>query len=218
MQRMNEEDRRVIGGVDAHADTHQAAALDDRGMLLGTKVVRSVGRGLPGVAGVAAWVRGDRSGRGRVDRLLRGRSDPPPARRGRAGARGQPAARTHAPATRQDRRDRCRARRTPRAQPPQPGKAEADHRDRRGDPAAARRPRERGEVTLGRDAAARRSDPHRSQRASRAARRTQDAEGPGRALPAPATRPQPAQRPDQRREARAAQPGTTHRAPRRRDR
>ncbi|HEX8159221.1 MAG TPA: hypothetical protein VF526_17690, partial [Solirubrobacteraceae bacterium] len=27
----------VIGGVDAHTDTHQAAALDDRGALLGTE-------------------------------------------------------------------------------------------------------------------------------------------------------------------------------------
>jgi len=33
---MNQEDRRVIGGVDAHADTHHAAVLDDRGQLLGT--------------------------------------------------------------------------------------------------------------------------------------------------------------------------------------
>ena len=37
MQSMTEEDRRVIGGVDAHADTHHAAALDDRGALLGTR-------------------------------------------------------------------------------------------------------------------------------------------------------------------------------------
>jgi len=37
MQSMNEEGRRVIGGVDAHAATHHAAALDDRGALLGTK-------------------------------------------------------------------------------------------------------------------------------------------------------------------------------------
>ena len=37
MHRMNEELRRVIGGVDSHADTHHAAALDDRGGLLGTK-------------------------------------------------------------------------------------------------------------------------------------------------------------------------------------
>jgi transposase len=37
MQSMNEDGRRVIGGVDAHAETHHAAALDDRGGLLGTE-------------------------------------------------------------------------------------------------------------------------------------------------------------------------------------
>lgn len=37
MQIMNEDDRRVIGGVDSHADTHHAAALDDRGAPLGSK-------------------------------------------------------------------------------------------------------------------------------------------------------------------------------------
>lgn len=37
MQSMNQKDRRVIGGIDAHAETHHAAALDDRGGLLATK-------------------------------------------------------------------------------------------------------------------------------------------------------------------------------------
>jgi hypothetical protein len=37
MHSMNQEVRRVIGGVDSHADTHQAAALDERGRLLGSK-------------------------------------------------------------------------------------------------------------------------------------------------------------------------------------
>ena len=37
MHSMTENDRRVIGGVDAHADTHHAAALDSRGGLLGSK-------------------------------------------------------------------------------------------------------------------------------------------------------------------------------------
>lgn len=37
MDSMNHDDRRVIGGVDAHADTHHAAALDDRGGLLGVR-------------------------------------------------------------------------------------------------------------------------------------------------------------------------------------
>ena len=37
MHSMKQEVRRVIGGVDSHADTHHAAALDERGCLLGTK-------------------------------------------------------------------------------------------------------------------------------------------------------------------------------------
>lgn len=37
MHSMNQEIRRVIGGVDSHADTHHVAALDDRGCLLGSK-------------------------------------------------------------------------------------------------------------------------------------------------------------------------------------
>ena len=37
MLSMNQEVRRVIGGVDSHADAHHAAALDERGRLLGTK-------------------------------------------------------------------------------------------------------------------------------------------------------------------------------------
>jgi transposase len=36
MHSMTQENTIVIGGVDAHADTHQVAALDDRGGLLGT--------------------------------------------------------------------------------------------------------------------------------------------------------------------------------------
>src|SRR5215217_1760429 len=34
---MHDEELVVIGGVDAHADTHEAAALDQRGALLGTE-------------------------------------------------------------------------------------------------------------------------------------------------------------------------------------
>jgi transposase len=37
MHSMNQEVRYVIGGVDSHADTHHAAALDEHGCLLGTK-------------------------------------------------------------------------------------------------------------------------------------------------------------------------------------
>jgi transposase len=37
MQSMTQQDAVVVGGVDAHADTHHAAALDQRGALLSTK-------------------------------------------------------------------------------------------------------------------------------------------------------------------------------------
>ncbi len=36
MHSMTQEDTLVVGGVDAHADTHHAAALDQRGALLST--------------------------------------------------------------------------------------------------------------------------------------------------------------------------------------
>lgn len=54
MQIMNEDTRRVIGGVDAHADTHHAAALDDRGVLLGTK---SFPVSASGYRELLAWLR-----------------------------------------------------------------------------------------------------------------------------------------------------------------
>lgn len=54
MQIMNEDDRRVIGGVDAHADTHHAAALDDRGALLETK---SFTVSASGYRELLAWLR-----------------------------------------------------------------------------------------------------------------------------------------------------------------
>jgi transposase len=44
---------RVIGGVDSHADTHHAAALDDRGALLGT---RSFGVSAAGYRELLAWL------------------------------------------------------------------------------------------------------------------------------------------------------------------
>ena len=50
---MNQQDRRVIGGVDAHADTHHAAVLDDRGALLGTK---SFGVSAAGYRELLAWL------------------------------------------------------------------------------------------------------------------------------------------------------------------
>jgi transposase len=59
---MNEDGRRVIGGVDAHADTHHAAALDDRGALLATK---SFPVSTSGYRGLLAWLQGF----GAVDRV-----------------------------------------------------------------------------------------------------------------------------------------------------
>jgi transposase len=54
MQSMNQQDvRRVVGGVDSHADTHHAAALDDRGGLLGT---RSFGVSAAGYRELLAWL------------------------------------------------------------------------------------------------------------------------------------------------------------------
>ena len=37
---MKQQDALVVGGVDAHADTHYAAALDERGALLAEKSFR----------------------------------------------------------------------------------------------------------------------------------------------------------------------------------
>jgi transposase len=54
MQSMTEEARRVIGGVDAHADTHHAAALDERGALLGSRSFTVSSRGY---GELLAWLR-----------------------------------------------------------------------------------------------------------------------------------------------------------------
>lgn len=59
---MNEDGRRVIGGVDAHADTHHAAALDDRGQLLGA---RSFAVSAAGYSELLAWLQGF----GELDRI-----------------------------------------------------------------------------------------------------------------------------------------------------
>ncbi|MDX6704257.1 MAG: transposase, partial [Solirubrobacteraceae bacterium] len=61
MQSMNEQGRRVIGGVDAHTETHHAAALDDRGALLATK---SFEVSAAGYVQLLAWLRSF----GKVDR------------------------------------------------------------------------------------------------------------------------------------------------------
>ncbi|HVP02921.1 MAG TPA: IS110 family transposase [Solirubrobacteraceae bacterium] len=62
MQSMTENDRRVIGGVDAHADTDHAAVLDYRGALLGS---RSFTVSAAGYRELLAWLEGF----GEVDRV-----------------------------------------------------------------------------------------------------------------------------------------------------
>jgi transposase len=54
VQSMNHDERRVIGGVDAHADTHHVAALDDRGALLATE---SFAVSAAGYRELLAWLR-----------------------------------------------------------------------------------------------------------------------------------------------------------------
>jgi transposase len=60
MHSMTQEHAVVVGGVDAHADAHHAAALDWRGALLGTK---SFATTTPGYRGLLDWL----SGFGEVD-------------------------------------------------------------------------------------------------------------------------------------------------------
>ena len=55
MPRMKHTDRSVIGGVDTHAESHQAAVLDERGRLLGTaEFATSIG----GYQQLLDWLRG----------------------------------------------------------------------------------------------------------------------------------------------------------------
>jgi transposase len=60
MNSMQDSDVVVIGGVDAHTDTHEAAALDQRGALLGTETFATT---FAGYAALLDWLRGF----GRVD-------------------------------------------------------------------------------------------------------------------------------------------------------
>lgn len=60
MDSMQDTETVVIGGVDAHSDTHEVAALDDRGALLGTETFRTT---FAGYAGLLDWLRAF----GRVD-------------------------------------------------------------------------------------------------------------------------------------------------------
>jgi len=62
VQSMNHGMRRVIGGVDAHADSHHAAVLDDRGALLGSE---SFAASRAGYRQLLAWLRSH----GELDRV-----------------------------------------------------------------------------------------------------------------------------------------------------
>jgi hypothetical protein len=163
---VHSEQRRVIGGVDAHTDTHHAAALDDRGALLGS---RSFPVSAAGYRELLAWLESfgalDRIGVESTGSFAAG-LDAASRRRRRAGARSTSPTRTSAGGAERP------TRWTPSWQPDTRSarRAEADDRDRRGDPPAARRSRQRGEVAFGGDAAARRSDRHRPERTPRAAR------------------------------------------------
>ena len=53
MDGMQDSETVVVGGVDAHSDTHDAAALDDRGALLGTKTFTTT---FAGYAGLLDWL------------------------------------------------------------------------------------------------------------------------------------------------------------------
>jgi transposase len=55
MHSMDQQDVLVVGGVDAHADTHHAAALDERGALLATESFPTT---TPGYAALLDWLCG----------------------------------------------------------------------------------------------------------------------------------------------------------------
>ncbi len=55
MHSMTQDDVLVVGGVDSHADTHHAAALDSRGALLATKSFPTT---TPGYRDLLSWLRG----------------------------------------------------------------------------------------------------------------------------------------------------------------
>src|SRR5260221_11651363 len=89
MAMSNVETRAIPGGVDTHADTHVAAALDPVGGLLG---VREFPVTAAGYASLLGWLGGFGTVclAGRGHRQLRRRPGPPPVRRWRAGRRGRP--------------------------------------------------------------------------------------------------------------------------------
>ena len=146
MDSMTDRRARVIGGVDAHTDTHDAAALDERGALLATRPSRPTS---PAIAQLLAGSRafGERRAVGvESTGCLRRRPGALPA--SRAASRvlevNQPHAHTRRRRGKSDPIDaELAARHVLAGEPPVIPKRH--ERDRRGDPPAARRPRRRGE-------------------------------------------------------------------------
>jgi hypothetical protein len=86
MDSMQDTEVLVIGGVDAHSDTHEAAVLDGRGALLGTGTFKTTFAGYAGLLDcLHAFGRGRR--RGRVDQRLWRRQRDDAADKARSAAR-----------------------------------------------------------------------------------------------------------------------------------
>jgi transposase len=137
MDSMQDTEMVVIGGVDAHTDTHEAAALDQRGALLGTA---SFATTFAGYAALLDWLRDF----GRIDVVAIEST----------GAYASGLVRylrehdirvleVNQPPARQERPDRRRDGRPPRTRRQGDHDPQADRRDRRIDPAAARHARRR---------------------------------------------------------------------------
>ena len=140
------EDRRAItGGVDTHADTHVAAALDPIGGLLGVQEFPATAAGYARPAGLAGRVRDRRPGRDRGHRQLRRRPGPPRHRGRGPGRGGGPLRPPGPPPAGQVRPAGRRQRRPGRPVGPGPRRAQGPRRRGGGDPGAdgrqAQRPR-----------------------------------------------------------------------------
>ena len=168
MHSMTQENTVVVGGVDAHADAHHVAALDERGALLSTKSFPTT---TPGYRELLDWL----SGFGEIDaiavestgsyaaalvRYLREHD----VRSSRSTSRTRTIVVVSARAT-----DRRGDGRSPVPGRQSQGRPETDRRDRRVDPAAARSAKQRREVPQRRDRSAARHHHHRPARAPRSA-------------------------------------------------
>src|SRR5215204_5128055 len=174
---MHDEELVVIGGVDAHADTHEAAALDQRGALLGTERFATT---FTGYGNLLDWLRAY----GAIELVA-------------IESTGSYAAgltrylREHGVAVVEVNQPHAHTRRRRGHHG-----AQADRRDRRVDPAAARRALQRGEGSQRHDGPALRADRHRTPGVARAAVSAQDHPRQGSALSAAAAEPNRARSPD----------------------